>query len=184
MRVRAAAGLVAIVVAAPKLVAGETSGPLSTLSSGDRVRLKLADNGKSLRATVESVTADELVLQQPGVSEPLRLSLPQLRSLEVARGRSSHWLKGAVIGSIPGAIIAGFAGARSTCYYDDDTCFNGWAAVGGALVGGIATASVGALIGLAVRTDRWVKVHERKPKVALILVPTRREMRAGLSISF
>jgi len=184
MKVRTATWLIAIALAAPVAEADQTSGPLSTLTSGDRVRLQLAGTDGSLRATIESATADELVLRPQGAAEPLRLGLAQLQSLEVARGRSSHWLKGAAIGFMPGALLGGLVGARSTCYPDDNECFNGGLAVVGALTGGIVTASVGALIGLAFRTDRWVRVHERKPKVALVLAPAKGQVRGGLSVGF
>jgi hypothetical protein len=175
-----------IVLAAPLVVADETSGPLSTLTSGDRVRLRLAGSGKSLRATIESVTADELVLRPLDSAKPLRLSLAQLRSLEVARGRRSQWRSGALIGFIPGALFFGWVGAALACIDFTECPSSQWGdgALVGGLVGGVATASVGALVGLAFKTDRWVRVHERKPKLALMVAPANGQVRVGLSVSF
>jgi len=184
MKVRTATLFVAMVVAAPAVLADETNGSLLVLASGDRVRLRLAGNGKSLRATIESVTADELILRPLGAAQPLRLSLAQLESLDVARGRRSQWRKGAVIGFVPGALfLGGLAGTWCTDGCVDPDFQLGDAALGG-LVGGAATASVGALVGLAFKTDRWVRVHERKPKVSLMLAPAKGQVRVGLSVSF
>jgi hypothetical protein len=172
-----------MVLAAPVIVADETSGPLSALASGDRVRLRFAGNGKSLRATIESVTADELFLRPLGVAQPLRLSLAQLQSLEVARGRRSQWRKGALIGFVPGALFLGYV-AGALCIDCVDKDFQPGDALVGGLIGGVATGSVGALVGLAFKTDRWVRVHERKPKVSLTLAPAKGQVRVGLSVSF
>ena len=56
----------------------------------------------------------------------------------------------------------------------------------GACVGGALTATLGALVGLVVKTDRWVLVQERRPKVALRPWLRRRAaaFRAGLSLDF
>ena len=180
MRFRTALGFLVIVLAAPAAVADETSGPLSTLASGDRVRVQIAGSGKSLRASIESVTAGELLLRPVGGAQPLRLDLAQLQSVDVARGQGSRWRKGAVIGFVPGTLLFGLLGGVLGCMDVPDCSFHAGYAVGTGLVGGAATASVGALVGLAFKTDRWVRVHERKPKVALMLAP----MRVGLSLNF
>lgn len=183
MRIRTVAGLVLIGLAAPVAAAEEKTVPLSTLVSGDAVRLQLAGNRKTIRATIESLTDDEMVLRPRNAIEPLRVSLSHLQDLEVTRGRRSHWKQGGLIGFIPGAVFMGAAfGTGIDCYRDCD--FDPKAGVIAGVFGGIITGSLGALVGLAIRTDAWVRVEERKPRVDLILAPTKGQMRFGLSVSF
>ncbi len=180
----AAAWLMVAALAVPAAGADDKASPLSTLVPGDRVRVEVVGDRRSLAATIESVTADELVLRSVGTSEPLRLSLGQLDNLEVARGRRSQWRKGAIIGFVPGALFFGLIGGVLPCIDRSDPCFEGaWAATG-ALIGGGLTASAGALVGLAFKTDRWVRVHDGKTKASLTLAPTKEGMRLGFSVSF
>lgn len=182
---RRAAWLIGFLLVAPSIQAGdEDVAPFSALTSGDRVRFQFEKRGRSLKATIESVTADELVLRPNGAAAPLRFSLSQLPGLEVAQGRRSQWRKGALIGSIPGAVLFGLAGGVIECDIGDDDCFSPSSAVAGGLIGGALTASVGALVGLAFRTDRWVRVQERKPDVALMLRPAKGQAGLTLTVSF
>ena len=169
--------------------AEDQASPLSTLAAGDRVRVKVLGNRETLTATIESVTADELVLKSMGAAPLLRLSLGQLDQLDVARGSRTQWRKGAVIGLIPGAVLGGLAGALIQCdpYASEcnpDATLAAAGGLAGAIIVGGATATVGGLIGLAFKNDRWVRVHEGKQKVSLILAPARGGVRAGLSVSF
>ena len=183
MGIRTVVGLVLVGLAAPAAATEEKSVPLSTLVSGDQVRLRLADSRKTIRATIESVTDDEMVVRPPNAVEPLRFSPMQLQSLEVRRGRHSHWRKGALIGLVPGAVLMGAAfGTGIDCYRD--CTFDPKVGVIAGAFGGILTGSAGALVGLAFKSDRWVRVEERKPRVDLILAPTKGQMRFGVSVSF
>ena len=184
MFIRIAARLIVVLLAASASAADDTSPSLSTLTLGDQVRLRPAGSAKTLRATVESVTSDELILRPQGATGPLRFSPAQLQSLEVVRGQRSEWRKGAVIAFVPGALLFGLAGGVIECDVGDDHCFSfGTAGVLG-LIGGAATASIGALVGLAFKTDRWVKVDGRKPQVSLMLTPARGQVGLGLSVTF
>jgi len=164
--------------------ADDQTSPLSVLAPGDVVRVEVVGNRKTLKSTIESVTADEITLRPEGVAEPLRLSLQQLDRLEVARGRRSQWREGAVIGFVPGALFFGLVGGVLPCIDSSGDCFDGGWAATGALIGGGLTASVGALVGLAFKTDRWVRVHDGKAKASLTLAPVEGGMRAGLSVTF
>jgi hypothetical protein len=176
-------GLIAVWLAAAVAGADDTQAPLSALAPGDVVRVEIAGDRKSLRATVESVTAAEIVLRQ-GSAEPLRIDVSQLQSLDVARGRRSEWRKGAVIGFVPGFLVTGLILGVVACVDVPDCSFRPGHALVGGVFGGIPTGAVGALIGLAFRTDRWVRVHERKPRVSLLLAPVPQGTRFGLSVSF
>jgi len=169
--------------------ADDKTGALATLAPGDRVRVEVKGDRDTLIATIESVTADELVLKSMGAAQPLRLSLGQLDQLEVSRGSRTQWRKGAVIGLIPGAVVGGLAGALIQCdpYASDcnpDATLAAAGGLAGAIILGGATATVGALIGLAFKTDHWVRVHEGKQKVSLNLAPARGGVRAGLTVGF
>lgn len=185
-RSRTTVWLIVIALAVPVAVADDTGGSVQMLTSGDRVRVEVVGRRKTLRATVESVTADEIVLRPQDAAGPLRVDLAQLESLDVARGRRSHWLKGAVIGLGTGTLLFGLAGGTICGTYGDNTgCPFDWnlGRLFG-LIGGVVTTPVGALAGLAFRTDRWERVHERKPKVSLVIAPAKGETRFGLSVSF
>lgn len=179
--------LVAMALTAAVAGANDKTSPLATLGPGDRVRVEVLGNRETLTATIESVTADELVLRSVGAGQPLRLSLGQLDRVDVARGRRTQWGKGAVIGLIPGAVLGGLLGVAFACDPDIAGCESGFtlgAGFVGAVIGGTATATVGALVGLAFKTDRWLTVHEGKTRASLTLAPTGGGMRVGLAVSF
>jgi len=189
MNARTAAWLALTALSIPAAGADDKTSPLSTLAPGDRVRVETFGNGETLTATIESVSADQLVLSPVGAGQPLRLSLGQLERLDVARGQQSQWRKGAVIGLIPGAALGGLLGVAMACDSEIAGCDNqpGFALGAGffgAVIGGTATAAVGALVGLAFKTDRWVRVPDGKTRASLTLTPTEGGMRVGLSVSF
>lgn len=164
--------------------AGEGSVPLASLSRGDRVRLTPAGGGKTIRGTIEEAAADAIVLR-PGdaVDSPLRFSPTQMEKIEVAHGRRSRWREGALIGFVPGAAFFGYAGWVLACD-EMGPCNGSGAALALGLMGGAATGAIGALVGLAIKTDRWVLVEEGRPKVAFALVPQKHGFRAGVSVRF
>ena len=164
--------------------AADDSVALADLSLGDRVRLRLSSGGKTVHGTVEAAGPDEVVVRPKSLAQPLlRLSPQQMEKLEVVRGRRSRWREGAVIGFVPGAVFMGFTVlALDDCYSDCDS--NVGPVLGYGLVGGAITGSLGALIGLAVKTDRWAPVATGRPKVALDLAPMKGGFRANLSLRF
>ena len=164
--------------------AADDSVALAGLSLGDRVRLRLSSGGKTVHGTVEAAGPDEVVVRPKDLAKPLlRLSPQQMEKIEVVRGRRSRWREGAVIGFVPGAAFMGLlVVALDDCYRD---CNKTGGVVGYGLVGGAVTGTLGALIGLAVKTDRWAPVATTgRPKVALDLAPTKGGFRANLSIRF
>ena len=183
MGIRAATGLIVAALCAPVVVAAEDNLTLADLSRGDQVRLRLASGGKSVRGTLDAAGPDEIVVRPRDPAQPpLRLSSRQMAKLEVVRGRRSHWRRGAVIGFVPGALFMfWFVRALGECYGD---CGFDSEAVGYGLAGGAITGTLGALIGLAVKTDRWVPVEARRPKLALTLAPAKGGFRADLSLRF
>jgi hypothetical protein len=190
MNPRTAAWLALTALSVPAAGADDKTSPLSTLVPGDRVRVETLGDRDTLTATIESVTGDELVLRSAGGARPLRLSLGQLNRLDVARGTRSQWRKGALIGLIPGAVLGGLLGVGLECDAEiSGGCVDEEGSVAasglvGAVIGGAVTATVGALVGLAFKTDRWFTVHEGKARASLTLAPTGGGMRVGLSVSF
>jgi hypothetical protein len=178
-----AAVLIAL-LAAPVGAATDASVALSDLSQGDRVRLRLSSGGKTVHGTVDQAGFDEIVVRPKDLAKPLlRLSPQQLQTLEVVSGQRSRWREGAVIGFVPGAMFMAFAVlALDDCYSDCDS--NLGPVLGYGLAGGAITGGLGALIGLAVKTDRWSPVATSRPKVALDLAPMKGGFRANLSLRF
>jgi hypothetical protein len=179
-----AAAVLVSLMGVPALAAAAADLALTDLSSGDRVRLRLSSGGKTVHGTVDAAGPDEVVVRPKDIARPLlRLSPQQLEKLEVVSGRRSRWREGAVIGFVPGAVFMGFMVlALDDCYSDCDD--NTVGVVGYGLVGGAITGGLGALIGLAVKTDRWAPVATGRPKVALNLAPMKGGFQANLSLRF
>ena len=183
MRIRAVTGLILAALCTPVIAAADDSVTLAELARGDQVRLRLSSGGKSVRGSLDAVGPDEVVVRPTDPAQPLlRVPSQQLAKLEVVRGRRSHWVRGAVIGFVPGALFMGAAVlAMSECYRD---CDETGEVLAYGLAGGAITGAVGALIGLAVKTDRWVVVQNRRPKLALSLAPAKGGFRAGVCLRF
>jgi hypothetical protein len=182
MRIRAAAGLVVATLSAAAAAVADESLTLADLSRGDQVRVRLTRGGEPVRGTLDTAGPDDIVVRPKDPAQPpLRLSPQQVKKLEVARGRRSHWVAGAAVGFVPGAFLGLAAVANAEC---DPDCDHTGEALAYGCVGGAITSAVGALVGLAIRTDRWIVVEERRPKVALAVAPARGGFRAHLSLSF
>jgi hypothetical protein len=183
MGIRSACAVFLALAGPVTLVAADRPLTLADLSPGDQVRLRLSVGGESVRGRVEAAGADEIVVRPKDATQPpLHLSPHQMTKVSVARGRRSHWVSGAVIGFVPGALFtaAAVVGLREC----DPECDHTGAALGYGLVGGAITGTVGALIGLAVKTDRWVPVEARRPQMALTLAPMKGGFRGHLSLRF
>jgi len=185
MKTRIVVWLAVTALAAPVAGAQDPVPPPSTLVPGDRVRLEKTPDRKGLIATIESVTEGELVVKSVKTSETLRLDRSQLHNLEVSRGQRTQWRKGAKIGFVPGFLFFGFAGGAAACIDTPDCSWQpGYGLVTGVL-GGAVTGGLGALIGLAYKTDRWVPVPEpKKPRVSVMLAPIPGQARFGVTVSF
>jgi len=159
------------------------------LARGERVRLWLAGSSthvgsrKKISGTVESVSPEALVVRPFEASaSPVTLSRTQIDMLEVARGTRRRWPEGAAIGFVPGAVFGVAAGYALSCDDYNASC-NGAAGAVVGLVLGAGTACLGALVGLAFKTDRWVSVPTR-PKVALQLAPVKGGLRAAVIVRY
>ncbi|NIR99651.1 MAG: hypothetical protein GWN99_01035 [Gemmatimonadetes bacterium] len=106
-------------------------------------------------ATVLGWSADSLFLD-PVNGPELRLPLATLESLEVSRGQKSKVVTGAVVGLAVGAAAAG-SFLSVFCSDSDTVCESDEVFRALAVIVPPPTA-VGALIGLAVRVERWESV--------------------------
>jgi hypothetical protein len=136
------------------------------LTRGARVRIVRVDDGLRPGAVlavgtfVRLGTDTVVITPTPGRSDLQAIALGRSRSLQVSRGRRGHARRGALVGALAGA---GFA-LLAPC---DDTGTGighpGCATyrVLGLVVFGGGGAGLGALVGAAVRTERWAGVAPR-----------------------
>ncbi len=144
----------------------------SAVAPGDRVRVEAPALGPG-RSTwdVSRFRRDTLLLLPAGVGRGPRtaVALADVTSLEVHRGRQRYPLAGAVTGLVAGAVAGAIFGAHTPAPGSGLECILGcteeerrralrpapgfWA-----LMGGLAGAEVGALVGVLVVRDRWQAV--------------------------
>ena len=126
----------------------------TSIAPGDRVRVTAPsiDMNRSVR-TVAALETDTLVLNTDERANALQVPLADVTKLEVHRGKKSGARTGALIGLAFGGGVTLLASFNEDCA---DNCL-ALAFVSVPILGG-ATAGLGALIGLAIQTDRWEAV--------------------------
>lgn len=135
---------------------------------GDRIRITTPSSSSAIKGTLVAADQVALTLTREG-REPTRLNVAraEVAKLEVARGKKSHWLAGALAGAGGGLVLAAVYCSNPPL---GDTCDSGEWAGTAAFVGAIGAAS-GALVGALIRTDRWVTVPADKLAVSVGPVP-------------
>src|SRR5690348_18171330 len=139
-------------------IAAQTTPPVE---EGSRVRLSLAGpDEKRLTGTVAAVGGESLSLVAGGGRDTTTVPLRSISLLELSRGRRSKE-GGALLG---GAIGAGL-GAAGTLVWVASSCFKTGTSSGGKCPTGGTAAGVilaggagGALVGVLVRPERWLRV--------------------------
>lgn len=130
----------------------------SPIVPGTRVRVTAPDvaSGKIAGTIIITVKADTLELKVKGKIRPLVIPLGSITRLEVSRGRKSAAGWGAAIGF---GIGAGWIAvlAATLPHEPAEASSAGEVARGIAVSGGIG-AGLGALVGLAIRSDSWEEV--------------------------
>lgn len=146
---------VALLLAAPVDLVAQRE---PVVAPGDRVRVSAGGvfPGR-LVGTVMSLTPDTFVLEIEGRSQPLALPLASLETLQVSRGRKSHWPEGAVIGALAGAGIGTIVSYRFG-FGCVAKIANRCVATGGWILGGLLGLLIGADIGASIKSDRWETV--------------------------
>lgn len=164
-------------------VSAQTAG---SFPAGSYVRA--AVGGHWRYGTFEQAVPDSLILGV-GKSGTERLALPlsSVLRLEARTGRRSHAITGLLMGSLIG--FAGGAAAGNALCTSSGGLFESDCAdapvpelVGGAM-GGLVLGGMGALIGWAIRTDRWEEVPLQSLRVGLTSRPGG-SIEAGLSMRF
>lgn len=146
-------GLLVLTAALPALAEDSSSG----VSSGARVRLTVASvSGHRLIGTL--VRQDEISLDIAHDGSVSSVPLKSIAKLEVSAGRKRRTMAGALCGAALGIGLAVFG----SCTGDDCALFRSLAVV--VLVP--AGAGIGALVGSAIRTERWQTVPTVPPQVA------------------
>jgi hypothetical protein len=181
MRMKAV-GLVLVLVGLATVAAADES---RSVGAGDKVRLTLGE--RRFSAVVVEAEGDALVVRTGPDAAATRVPLADLTRLQRASGRRGHVKEGALIGFVPGFLFGAWVGGALGCDDQGPGCsaLPTALAVGG--VTGGATAVAGALIGLAVRGDRWVDVpvaRSAQPRTSVALVPVRGGAAARFALSF
>jgi hypothetical protein len=169
--------LIAAIASTGKLAAQDTA----TVHPGDDVRVKATFMGGRFR--VASITPEEITLLRSANSTPDVVPIRSLTSLYVARGNSTRAsgmkrgaVKGFVIGSVAGIILAAQAAGSSGGL----TWEPGEAIVFGVVVFGGGGAVIGLVVGSVLPTTNW----ERVPLESLRGATNPSPSRLGISIRF
>ena len=121
------------------------------VSIGDRVRVSAPSvSPKRIEGTLVVVDSETLTIASGGAS----VGVPRsgIAKLEVTRGRKSHWVTGALIG-------AGWGVGVGVLFSNPPSSADHFSIDTGALAAGVVMgATLGALIGAVLRTDRWTTV--------------------------
>ena len=148
-------------VAALAVTAWPCSGhvPATWIDPGDRVRVTSPSiDLEQDVGTVASFKADTIVVEMEDHADALDVPLSHMTKLEVHRGQKSRAGTGALIaagaGAATGVTVALASCAGSKCYSDGSNVWGAVVLVLGA-GGALASAGLGALIGGAIKTDRW-----------------------------
>jgi hypothetical protein len=139
---------VGLQTAIPRVLRGQESGGLST---GAQVRLALRDRPDHwLVGIVVGQSGDSLRLNERGSHTLLAVPTERLAALQVSRGRRSHATLGALLGLTAGAAFGVIATAADPAINTDA---RGYAVAAGFF--GAMGLGAGALVGWAVRSERW-----------------------------
>ena len=175
-------GVWAVLVLALAAAASAEDGP--PVAAGDKVRLTPSD-GRRFSAVVVETEPDALVVRTGPDAAPTRVPLAGLQRLQVARGRRGHFKQGALVGFVPGFAFGAYVGNLFGCDDQGPDCTSGGDALRLGAITGALTGLAGGLVGLAIRSDRWVDVTGRPaPRVGAALVPVRGGAAARLAVSF
>ncbi|MFN0178251.1 MAG: hypothetical protein ACKVZ0_05590 [Gemmatimonadales bacterium] len=139
--------------------------------------------GCRYQGTLVGLPADSLTIA--GAHGTIHLDHRGVTQLEISRGRS-QWLPGAGVGFLPGAgityLVLHQGGSTSLCDRSANQDAMSRGACGGLTVlGGLAGAGLGAIVGGRFRSERWQVVPVERLRVSLV---PRRGVAVGLVMSF
>ena len=148
--------------------------PVWPLTPGLRVRVLSPELGwRPKTGNVVSTTADTLVFLPSKQSASTAISTPRISKIEVAQGKHTRKLQGALLGFLAGAgagaILASVTYKPPKCAADA-WCMDLWGQGGDTAAGGILGGLLGTVVGMIVgshETDNWVPVAVPAPAVAV-----------------
>ncbi len=159
--------ILSVLIFSAPLVAQEPAIPES-VTPGNRIRVTAPEYFKKIKiskpsrrqsrivGTVMAANSDTISLRIDEQSEPLSIPLSYLKKIEVSRSKKSRIVKGALIGFLIGFVTAEALCAR-TRYEDSGTMGpDQWAC--GLFIGGPAGGVIGAVMGAAIKGERWEEV--------------------------
>jgi hypothetical protein len=174
--------LPAVVLAAAAATAGADAAPSGWPATGEKIRVTtLRGRGRQTGVVVQT-DAGFLTVSLGSGRSPVRIPVASIERLEVARGRRTAAKEGAQWGGLVGAVLGGLAvnalGA-ALCENARGCGASAEAHLVGVGLFGTAGAGVGALTGLAIKTDRWERVPVDRIRVGMTPVPAG----AGIQVS-
>src|SRR5688572_25391774 len=166
-------------------VARAEPGPSGWPDPGERVRLTTHKSEDREKGVVVATDAESLTVSLGSGKPPVRFAIASLERLEVARGRRSAAKEGAITGGILGGAFGVFAISVVSAVLCDNA--SGCDASAGAYLAGTGIfgaggAGLGALVGLAIKKDRWERVPMSRVRVGL--QPVRGGAGVGVSIAW
>jgi len=133
------------------LASGQTPDS-STVSRGDRVRVTARPHSpERIEGTLVAQGEEMLTIVPRGDHATVQVPRAHVTKLEVARGKKSHWLAGALAGAAVGLVVGAAACSALQCQGP------GSETQSVAMTTFLGTAT-GALVGTLIRTDHWVTV--------------------------
>lgn len=158
--------LVAAVFAAA--LAGAEPPPSNWPAAGERVRLTTLTSPGEQNGVVVETDAESLTVSLGVGKPPVRVPLGSVKRLEVARGRRTAVKEGAIGGGVLGTVLGVLAVtglSQALCEGGADCTASGEGYLVGAGIFGVGGAGLGALIGLAIKKDRWERVPVGRVRV-------------------
>jgi hypothetical protein len=161
-------------VLAAAAVAGANAAPSGLPVAGEKVRVTTLAGRSREKGVVVQTDAESLTVSLGSGQSPVRIPLASIERLEVARGRRTTAREGAAYGGLVGAVLGGLAVAglaEALCDYGSDCSASAEGYLVGAGIFGAAGAGVGALTGLAIKTDRWERLPVDRVRVGIRPAP-------------
>jgi hypothetical protein len=151
------------------------------LAEGTRVRVTGPRGPRDVRRlqTGKFLTMDEktlTIIDRGG--QHVKIPRELVTRLDVSSRQKGHALQGLLIGAAAGAIL-GASSSDGSCSFFPCPTRGQWAALGGAFFGGI-----GAGIGRAVKTDKWVETPLDRVSVGLRPGPSGQSGSLSLTVAF
>jgi hypothetical protein len=175
------------VAVSPAPVGAQASNPLAPQQARVRITAPSLGEGKHV-ARVISATSDPMVFQLEGRTDSVTFRRGEIASLERSEGTRSRGRRGMAIGLLSGVAIGVVSGlayqpncdpAETAGYCETKS----GAAAAGSVYLALPGTILGGVIGLLVRSDKWVPV-ERTHWASRVSLASGRHGIAGFSISY